>query len=240
MLQIAIVEDNPEAAAQLEQALRSYCAEYRTALQIHLFPDPTVFLARYRRQFHIVFLDILMPSMNGMDAARKLRTLDNDVMLIFVTSLQQYAVQGYEVNAADYILKPLVYEHFRLKMSRFLAMLQDRRPELGQSILIRSEEGLIRLPTASIRYVEVQGHLCCYHTASADYTLKQSIGKAESELAGLGFARCNSNLLVNLACVTAVRGYEVHLGNTVLKISQPRKKAFSRKYAEFKESCQYA
>lgn len=238
MLQIAIVEDSAESAAQLEQALRRYSADYRTALQIHLFSDPAVFLALYEKQFDIVFMDILMPSMNGMDAAEILRQKDSDVMLIFVTTMQQYAIRAYDVSAADYILKPVVYSHFRLKFTGLLRQL--RQGPFGERILLKTEQGLIRLSPETITYVEMQGHFCIYHTNSGDYSQYQTMKSAAQALKKYGFSQCHSYLLVNLACVSQCSADEVCLPGKTLPISQTRSRSFRRDLAEYTESKTYA
>lgn len=234
MLQIAIVEDSAEAAVQLEQALRRYSADYRTAMQIHRFSDPTVFLSRYEKQFDMVFMDILMPSMNGMDAAELLRQKDSKVMLIFVTTMQQYAIRAYEVSAADYILKPVVYTHFRLKFTGFLRQLQEENA--SGWIMIKVENGIVRLSPEEITYVEMQGHFCIYHTDHGDYSQYQTMKSAAHMLKPFGFAQCHSYLLVNLACVRQCSADEVHLSDRVLPISQTRSRAFRRELSDYKES----
>ena len=168
-------------------------------------------------------MDIMMPALNGMDAARLLREKDEKVMIIFVTNMQQYAIQGYEVGAFDFIVKPITYPELKLKFTRALGKLQP----ISSSILIRSESGLVRLMPQDIAYVEVRKHHCIYHTRNGEYRQYQTLKSAESQLLSHGFARCNNYLLVNLAYVTRVEDMTVFVNGDALQISHPRKKEFT-------------
>ena len=94
MLNIAIVEDDTQQAAQLESALKTYGSEYGVLLSVTIFHSALAFLGNYSAKYDIVFMDIMMPMLNGMDASHILREKDEHVMIIFVTSMQQFAVQG--------------------------------------------------------------------------------------------------------------------------------------------------
>ena len=102
MIDIAIVEDNREQAAALESHIKTYAADHKLSVSVSIFYEPITFLEKYS-PFHIVYMDIMMPMLNGMDAARLLREKDEKVILIFVTTMRQYAIQGYEVAASDFI-----------------------------------------------------------------------------------------------------------------------------------------
>ena len=140
MVNIAIVEDDAQQAVQLETALKRYSEEFRTPLKTAVFYNAMSFLGKYTAEYDIIFMDILMPMMNGMDAARILREKDEKVMVIFVTNMQQYAIQGYEVGAFDFILKPVSYPEFKLKFTRALSKLMPQKK--AASVLIKSESGI--------------------------------------------------------------------------------------------------
>ena len=170
--------------------------------------------------------------MNGMDAARKLRELDKNVMLIFVTNLTQYAISGYEVEAFDYILKPINYYDFALKLSRALR----RLPDLSTAnILFSMIDGMFTINPSDIYYAESAGHHVIYHCKDRDYTQYASLTAAESKLSAYHFVRCNNCYLVNLSHVQKVKGYTVTVAGTELQISQPRKKSFIKQLAKFAE-----
>lgn len=119
-VRVAVVEDDEKAAATLKQYLTRYGEENQISFKIGMYSNAISILEQYSANYDIIFMDIRMPYLNGMDAAHRLRVLDSTVALIFVTSLTQYAVSGYEVDAMDYIIKPVNYYDFALKLSRVL------------------------------------------------------------------------------------------------------------------------
>ena len=107
MLRIAIVEDHESDAKRLTALLESYAQKNGKRFAITWIANANTFLDSYQHQYELVFLDIRMPGLNGMMAAHELREMDHTVVLVFLTSLAQYAVESYEVEATDYILKPI-------------------------------------------------------------------------------------------------------------------------------------
>lgn len=237
MIKIAIVEDDQEQAALLESHIRTYAAEHKTALSVSVFYNVITFLEKYTAEYHIVYMDIMMPMMNGMDASRLLREKDGKVVLIFVTSMRQYAIQGYEVAASDFIVKPVTYPEFALKFTKVLGRLGGVH---SSDVLLKTDTGYVRLSPAEIRYVEVKGHHCVYHTAEGEYRQYQTMKSVEASLEGCGFVRCNNFLLVNLAAVEKIDGMSVFVDGDELQMSHPRRKAFTEAFAQFVRTQTYA
>ena len=236
MIRIAIIEDDKEQAAALESHIKRYSEEHKTAIEVSVFYNVISFLEKYSADRDIIFMDIMMPMMNGMDASRLLREKDDQVMLIFVTSMRQYAIQGYEVSASDFIVKPVSYPEFSLKFTRALSKLPDKETS---DILIKTETGFVKLSPGQIDYVEVRGHHCVYHSAMGEYRQYQTMKSAETALEGQGFARCNNFLLVNLGRVTRIENLTAYVGDEELQISHPRRKAFTEAFREYSESKKY-
>lgn len=232
MTKVAIVEDETEQAEQLKDYLARYGKEKHLTFKVDRFPDAVTFLESYASNYHIVFMDIKMPYLNGMEAAHKLRDLDETVALIFITSLKQYAIKGYEVGAMEYIVKPIEYYNFALKLSKTLKRIQ--RDEDAQITLV-SQANIVRLNSADVLFLETKGHTVIYHTLSGNYTEYNSLTVKERQLGKYGFVRCNSCYLVNLQHVDEIKGYTVVVNGTLLQISQPRKKAFLHAYETWRK-----
>ena len=223
MLRIAMVEDEPGFREQLRGYLDRYSGEHGTELELTCFPDAQSLLDGYRCEYDILFLDILMPELSGMDAARIIRRRDEDVVLVFITSLAQYAITAYDVGALDYMLKPLAYETFALKFSRVLRRVESRA---GVWVTLSLPSGLKRVSTRDIYYVEVENHNLHYHTREGEIVVRGTMQRAEQELGECQFAKCNHWYLVNLLHVTEVGKTTVTVAGQRLEMSRRSRAAF--------------
>lgn len=228
---IAIVEDEVIWRDTLLAYLKRFEGENDVTFSIDTFHSPVMLLENYKPKYEIIFMDIQMPDMNGMEAARRLRTVDQQVILIFVTNLTQYAIAGYEVSAMDYILKPVQYYSFAMKLTKAIWRLGGQSDD---SINVTTDTGSARVRLKDIFYVEVRGHMLTYHTHEGSYYGFGSLISQEDKLREKGFVRCNSCYLVNLEYVGSVKGYTLTLKNgEELKISQPKKKSFMLAVKEY-------
>lgn len=220
---IAIVEDEVEEAEILRSYFTRYSKEYGTTFTVTHFGSAEAFLNRYRPVYDLVLMDICLPKTSGMDAAAELRKLDQSVPLIFVTNMAQFAVKGYEVDAFDFVVKPVSYANFVLKLHRLLGRLATRRE--GE-VLVTLSDHMVRLSASQIKYIEISGHRMVYHTTSGEVNAYGNLKEVEASLDASIFARCNSCYLVNLNYVQAIQGHTVLVDGEELQISRPRRKAF--------------
>lgn len=223
MLNIALVENENIDAELFTDIASEYFIDAKEEFHIDIFTAGEEFLTAYQGQYQIVFMDIELDGINGMDTARKLRERDNNVILIFLTNLAHYAIAGYEVNATDYILKPLQANAFRLKMPKVLAQIHQ---QAKKNITVLSKGQMHTFSTDELYYVEVLSHRLYYHTISGVYDVRGTITDAETSLYKYDFRRCNNSYLVNLRFVTGIDGHELKVGPSTLPISRPRKKDF--------------
>ena len=217
-LHVAVVEDEKTSRDKLKGFLRRFMEENNLTIEITEFEDGIKIVESYRPVFDVIFLDIEMPQMNGMKAAEIIRKKDEHVILVFITNVARYAVKGYEVQALDYILKPLSYE-------------ASRREE--KSVTITAGTDLRRVPVSRILYVEVMRHQVIYHLDDEEIILRGALKDAEELLAGCGFEKCNSCYLVNLQYVRGIRDGCALVGKNELQISRARKKSFMQAVADY-------
>ncbi|WP_294448849.1 LytTR family DNA-binding domain-containing protein [uncultured Gemmiger sp.] len=217
MFRVAVVEDEAAIREELDGYIRRYGQESGETFSVQQFTRGEDLLNGYDSRFDLIFMDIEMPGADGMQTARRLRQLDDQVVLVFITNMTQYAIQGYSVQAMDYILKPVSYLSFRLRFARALGRI-DRQREA--QILLDCPGRQVRVPVRSIRYVEVQQKRLCYHTELEDYTLRGTLKSAEEQLADFPFAKGNYWYIVNLAQVTEIGLRTLKIGETELPVSR--------------------
>ncbi len=222
-MNICIVEDELDNMRLLEEFLLKFGQENNMTFNIGKFRDGLTFLDAYRPECDLVLLDIQMPGIDGMETARRLRKIDGQVNIIFVTNLIKYAIHGYEVHAYDYIVKPLNYYDFSARLKKLVAhMSGDNR----RKIVLFSKGVMKRVSIDEVYYVEVCGHNLCWHTADGDVTLYGALTKAEKELPQDSFAKCNSGNLINLMHVQSLEKDMVQVAGKWIPISRPKKKEF--------------
>lgn len=225
MIHIAMIEDDPKASQTLLDYLKKYGEEKKLPLDIKTFPNAVIFLDGYDQGYDIVFMDIDLPYLNGMEAAKKLREKDSEVLLFFVTNLAQFAVKGYEVDALDFLVKPVTYYNLVLKMSRALSRLSEKEE---QYIWINTRQMRKRIPVSSLLYIEVMKHTLTYHTTEGNFECYGTMRDAKASLAGQPFSLCNSCYLVNLKHVSCIENYWCYIGDDKLQISQHKRSEFLR------------
>ena len=223
MLKIAVIEDDEKEAEELRIMLERFAKENSFEFELLFFKNPLVFLNNYSAKYDLIFMDIQMPHMDGVEAAKKLRQLDQVTMLIFITKMANLAGMGYDVDAFDFLVKPINYEYFLTKMERAIERLLNRREK---KIIINFDGAKVCLGVSSIIYIEVINHRLIYHTENGDYNTYGTMSKVLQEIADYDFSLCNSCYLVNLRFVKSVKQQFVNVGNTELKISSPKKKSF--------------
>ena len=230
MTRIAIVEDEAAVREQLAGYVQRYTRQYGTPFEVTEFADGMEILEDYRPQFDIIFLDVEMKHLDGMETARRIRERDGGVLIVFITNMAQYAIRGYAVGALDYVLKPVPYFAFSQQLQKVEAQLRRRTRHY---LAVPVEGGLRRLDTSRIYYIESEGHRVHFYTEEGDFAAPGALKALEEKLADRPFARCNSGYLVNLAQVSGVQQDMVQVGPYTLQISRPRRKAFMAELADY-------
>ena len=230
MYRVAIVEDERGFVEELKSYLKQYEQENGQEFEVSVFYDGAEILENYTPKYDLILLDIEMPKVNGMDAAEKIRETDENVVLMFITNMAQYAIRGYSVGALDFVMKPITYYTFSMKMKRALKRVQKR--ELP-AILLTLPDGVKKLEVRQIYYLEVQTRLLHYHTEEGEFVVRGTLQSAESALPANVFAKCNHWYLVNLMHVTAVRKNTVMVGPFELEISRRNRTGFLKALAEY-------
>jgi len=223
VIRIAMVEDEAAVREQLMGYVQRYTRQYGTEFSVTEFADGVDILENYRPVYDIVFLDVEMKHLDGMETARRIRALDADVVLIFITNMAQYAIKGYAVGALDYVLKPVPYFAFSQQLQKAVEKVSRHARHY---LAVPVEGGLRRLDTVQIYYLESEGHRVHFYTEDGEFTAPGALKTFEEKLAACPFARCNSGYLVNLAQVRGVQQGVVEVGPYELQVSRPKRKSF--------------
>ena len=230
MYHIAIVEDEIEFRVQLQEYLKQYQKENNVQFKISTFGDGAEILEDYQQLYDIILLDIEMPKINGMEAAEQIRKQDADVVLMFITNMASYAIHGYEVGALDFVMKPINYYTFAMRMTRALKRAKQKEQ---QQILLTLSDGVKKFGINQIHYIEVQNRMLHYHTDEGEYVVRGTMQSVEQMLAPYPFVKCNHWYIVNLMHVSEVKKNVAVVGNDELEISRRNRTAFLKALTEY-------
>lgn len=223
MYHVAVIEDEREAAEALSSMLERYASENQLGIEVTRYASALEFEMTHHH-FDLVFMDIQMPGIDGMEAALLMRTYDDETPIIFVTNLAQYAIRGYEVGALDFIVKPVSYYNFKMRMDKAVRHI---RRNVGRSISLSTRDGMRIVSLADIEYVEISKHDLSYHLYGEESPLVVygSLVAFEKAVEGGPFIRISKSCLVNMNLIRFVKGSALTMrGGDTLYFSRSKKR----------------
>ena len=231
MPQMAICDDHIEELGKMSALLDEYRLKRNMDLTYTAFQNPVELLASVEKgiAYDIILLDIVMPGLNGIDAAKEIREYDKSVKIIFLTSSAEFAVQSYVVGAYFYQLKPVWKDSFFTLMDRVTS---EIRRESGESLITRCKTGITRIPICQLVCCEVAGRTLKYRRQGG--SVLESVGTMQDIeqilLQYPCFIKPHRSYLVNMEYIQSISYREIELEQG-MKISIPH-----GKYAEIKET----
>ncbi|MDE6601663.1 MAG: LytTR family DNA-binding domain-containing protein [Lachnospiraceae bacterium] len=223
MIKIAIIEDEQIHTQLLADYLRTWGAAHGQEVSIQEFPSAESFLFVWEEtnDFDILFVDIQMREMNGVEMARKVRERDRETAIVFTTGVTDYIGTGYDVEALHYLLKPIRMEKIGQCMDK---VMRSRRREAY--VIVHGKEETVRVSVGSISYVEARGHGCVMETYTRADDCRQteiteSISEMEQRLQTYGFIRCHRSYLCRIEGICRIGRTDITLDSgSVIPVSR--------------------
>lgn len=233
MLRIAVCDDDKADRERVHGLVQEYLKEKNLQAQVRVFDHPDTLLEECEHfRPHIYILDIVMPMVSGIQAARELRWNQPDAQIIFATSESSYALESFDVNPINYILKPI--DKTKLFATLDLAMTHIDMGK-AKTTTIKVKGGFRTIHTDNILYIEYRNHVVSYHLDSGEVVSPPTLRIGFSEYLdenhpGKEFVRCHESIAVNIAAVDKLTKTDVTLRNNEdLPVSKSR-------YAEVMDS----
>ena len=224
LIRLAVVDDEPLQSERIRSMLDRYSRDSNLDISVRCFSDGDEFLDSVAQGvYDILLLDIQMKRIDGLTAANRARAVDSRVVIIFITNIVQYAVQGYSVKALDFLVKPVDYSTLAAKMDAAI----DQVNRQGEVVAcIRTTSGVQVLDLNEIVCVELLSRKLIIHTPAESHFCNETLHGIEEKLADPRFFRCHAAFLVNLQHVRQVGKSTALVGSLEVPISRYRYKAF--------------
>lgn len=229
MLMIAIVDDDPRDSGALKNQVEHFLQKQKESYVVQVYQDGVDFI-RSMEEFDIVFMDIRMEKLDGLESARVMRKISKETVLIFVTHMAQFAIKGYEVDAMDFIIKPADQFSIDHVLAKALKRVQDRT---GVLFSLRTPNGLVKVYSNAIYYVEIYNHELIYHTQQGEYKLRGNLGEVAEKMKDQNFLLCSRSYLVNLRYVTSVHDDYLVVDGKEIPISKSHRKEIQQRFINY-------
>ncbi len=209
MLWIAVCDDEVMECNKVAKKIREILAEMKVPCTIRQFYSGRELL-QSSESFDMIFLDIIMGGMDGMSTAQIVRERAFDKILVFISSSREYVFDAYEVEAFQYLLKPVDEKKLRRLLQRAVCKTESQSQEF---IIISRERQKKKLFLDDIYYFEIRGRMIDVHGTGGVFSYYEQIGVLEKDLQEKGFFRCHKSYLVNLKHVDVYHRQEIVLDN---------------------------
>ncbi len=216
MIHIAIADDDEKELALIKSYIQRFSLEEQVEIKLSEFYDGIGLISPY-------LLDIQMQHVDGLTTAQKIREKDEDVIIIFITHLEQYAIKGYAVRAMNFLIKPVSYFAFREELKNCLKKINTFQ---GHNIMVHSNDGVMMVNITDIIYVESVGRVLRMVTKQGVFEINDTLINLEKEFNDSRFFRCHRGFLINLYYVERVKNNEILIGETKIPLSRYKRKEF--------------
>lgn len=212
MLHIAVCDDEKYYRELMNQLIIKYLNNYQIDYNIDTFTSGKNLCEQGlgRAKYNIIFLDINMNEVDGIKTAYKIRTIDKDVNIVFVTGFINYVLEGYKVNAIRYIMKDNLEISLEECLNAILEKIKNQKKKVGFSFI----EGEKRVNTDKIFYIESQKHKLTFYILESDlekYNIYDKLDNIEPQLKEYGFLRIHKSYLVNMKYIERINNYRAVL-----------------------------
>lgn len=223
MYNIAICDDEPDFVDEMQHYIQRYQEENGEEIRVLVFKNGLELTQNYDESIDLIFLDIQMDKMDGLETAKHVREKDQEVGIIFLTSLKQHALEGYQYQAVNYLVKPMKYIRLKNELNRWIEKCRKKNP----CIVVSNDRGTFKVAVNELHYIETYKRNLLLHTDDGNVISYESMKALEQRLSTFGFYRCHAGYLVNMGFVKNVEKLKITLstGETVY-VSKPKKKGF--------------
>lgn len=241
LIKVGLCDDIIDYNKKMENHIEKYGEENHIEVKITSYRSGSQLLLNFqKRKFDIIFLDVSMPELDGFETAERIRSIDENVSIVFCTSY--YTIpnvgKGFEVDAEDFLSKPLLYK----KVENILNKVYKRKLLCAEEkLFLKCQDGLITLQISDIIYIQTRNKLLILHTIHGEVWSNQRMGELEKRLSKKMFFRCHNSYLVNFDYVEGVKNDSVLIKYTnrqlkEIPVSKYKKEEFMKALARYVEN----
>ncbi len=208
-INIAVCDDEKVQRENIKELIYSWSDGLNYHVKVEEFACSEEFLFHYEdnKKYDIILLDIEMGEMSGVELAKKVRKQSENIEIVFITGYSEYILDGYEVSALQYLMKPLNEERFFSTLNRAVGRVKKNEKPLN----IYTDKGMARIPLCQIVFIEVIKNYITIH-AKEIYTAKVTLNEISKKLDD-NFFKVGRSCIVNLNFISKVTRTDVHFAN---------------------------
>lgn len=232
MIRIAICDDNELDLIKLEKSIKYCFLNFESDYSISTYFTGGFFLREmYTKEFDIVFLDVFLGTSDGIEISKKLREINSNTVIIFMSSKQTEVFRSFDVSPLAYLIKPLTYEDIYNTLEKALNKLKF---EKGYKITFRYGNGYYTVFTDDIIYFESTLRVINIHTKTKCYRFYGKLSDIESTLNDKNFVRCHQSYIVNMQYIQKIEKNCIYtITGEIIKISRGKSQSVKEKMLEF-------
>ena len=236
MLQIAVVDENPHDVVATGTCIEYFFDRFEKECYHIKEYDNGLDLIRSDDLYDIVFLDARLNRLDGIELAQHMRRKNEDTLLVFATDMEEYAIQGYKVDALDFIIKPVTQLKIDCALKKAIKRIPEKKllpKQKPVSIELQMPSETVQVSSDEIRHIEVKDHILLFHTTVGEFKIYGRLTEMFRRLRGHPFVLCNRSNLVNLRFVSRMSNGRLEIDDTSIPIALARRKEVSLRFSQY-------